>query len=85
MKRHPLILTDGVHLISDESIKELHEFAQSMGLKRCWYRRGRHPHYDLTTSRKVQAAMTKGAKMVTSKDLVRASLKALGGKQDEKE
>ena len=75
-----MILTDGIHLISDESLNELHEFAQSMGLKRCWYRRGRHPHYDLTTSLKVQAAIAKGAKEVTPKDLVRASLKALGDK-----
>lgn len=40
--------TDGIHLVAD-SLEELHEFASSIGIKRCWFhgmRKG-HPHYDL--------------------------------------
>ena len=43
-----MIYTDKIHLVAD-SLKELHEFAESIGLKRCWFhglRKG-HPHYDL--------------------------------------
>jgi len=38
------ILTDGLHLVSDSSLAELHRFAGEIGLNRCHYRRG---HYDL--------------------------------------
>lgn len=44
------IYTDGTHLVSDLSIKELHEFALGIGMKRHWFqnkRRRFRPHYDL--------------------------------------
>lgn len=44
-----MIYTDTTHLISSESIEELHEFAEQIGLNRCYFegvRKG-HPHYDL--------------------------------------
>ena len=37
------------HMVSD-SISELHEFAKSIGVKKCWYenKRGKkEPHYDI--------------------------------------
>jgi len=43
------LYTDGVHLVSDRSIAELHRFAKRIGLRRNRYhgeKRG-HPHYDL--------------------------------------
>jgi len=71
-----VILTDGVHLISDKSLGELHAFAFDVGLKKCWFQGGkrRHPHYDLTTKRKVETAISWGAKLVTVEELVKASL-----------
>jgi len=43
-----LIYSDGVHLISSESIQELHEFCLKIGIKRCWYHSSsKFPHYDI--------------------------------------
>lgn len=68
------ILTDGVHMMSDTSVEELHQFAQGMGLKRKWFqcKNPRHLHYDLTTPNAVARALRRGAKQVTSLELVRA-------------
>lgn len=45
------ILFDGVHLTSDTSADELHEFAVGIGMKRSWYqdkgKAAEHPHYDV--------------------------------------
>ncbi|MFA5391733.1 MAG: DUF4031 domain-containing protein [Candidatus Omnitrophota bacterium] len=66
-----MILTDGHHLVSDESVDELHQFAQHIGLSRGWFQdHPDHPHYDLfgrAHSRAVQA----GAQHMPSKQLVR--------------
>lgn len=44
------IYTDRTHLITTGNLEGLHDFAQSIGLKREWFqRKGRYPHYDLTT------------------------------------
>ena len=42
-----MIYTDGVHLITDGDLEELHSFARLLGLKREWFQDKRHPHYDL--------------------------------------
>ena len=60
------------HMISDESLDELHLFAKKIGLKREWFQEhSKHPHYDLTTKRKIGKAVYEGAKYVRSKDIVR--------------
>jgi len=41
------IYFDGIHLLSDESLNELHAFAQRVGLKRVWFQAKRIPHYDV--------------------------------------
>jgi hypothetical protein len=44
-----MIITDGIHVTSTESLDELHQWAKDNGIKRHWfhgYRKG-HPHYDL--------------------------------------
>jgi hypothetical protein len=62
---------DGYSHMVATSIKELHEFAERIGVKRCWYcnKRGKNrPHYDIryyTISR----ALRNGAKQVTRKEL----------------
>ena len=71
-----MILVDDIgHLVSTESVGELHRFARSIGLKREWYQTPgigkRHAHYDLTTARAKKRAITNGARLVTSQYLVR--------------
>lgn len=46
------------HLVTDGDIEELHTFAARLGMRRSWFqpgRNGRHPHYDLTASRRAKA------------------------------
>jgi len=65
------VFTDGVHLISDTSLDELHAFAKFMGLKRVWFQsNSRHPHYDLTTWRARCRAIIKGAVPTNSRVIV---------------
>lgn len=74
-----MIITDGVHLTSTENEEELHTFAVKIGLKRPWYQcHSRHPkrtrpHYDLTTPRAVQRAITAGAQKVSGIFLIQNS------------
>lgn len=65
-----MIYTDGIHMMSDESLEELHEFAKKIGLKRHrFHNHPRHPHYDLTKERE-RFAYLYGAKKVSSKSIV---------------
>ena len=67
-----MILTDGTHLMSDESTEELHQFANSIGLRRSWFQDDRlHPHYDLTTRRMANKAILCDAVKVSPRELVR--------------
>lgn len=72
-----MILTDGIHLVSDTSLQELHEFARKIGLKRHWFQRGksrRHPHYDLFRGMHGKA-MEAGAHLVPTRLLVQCAFK----------
>lgn len=63
------VYIDNVHLTAD-SKKELHEFAEKLGLKRCWYHTAKkHPHYDVVSRENWQKAVELGAKRVSSKEL----------------
>lgn len=67
-----MIYTDSLgHLVSDTSLEELHQFARSIGLKRKWFQDGRHPHYDLTTTRARNRALDAGAKLVSPLEIVK--------------
>ncbi len=69
-----MIITDGKHLVSTESLAELHEFAmRKLGFQPDWLHvpRSRIPHYDLTTDRARQRAINAGALRVTSKKIIR--------------
>lgn len=68
-----MIYTDGIHMITDGEIRELHDFAIGIGVKRCWFenKRGKnHPHYDIKPHQ-VTAAINAGAILVHSKEIVR--------------
>lgn len=42
------------HMLAD-SLEELHEFAQKLGMKREWFQDGSAPHYDLSKERRALA------------------------------
>lgn len=65
-----MILTDGVHLVSDQSLDELHRFASLIGLTRRWYQK-RRPHYDVTAKWRQEWAIGMGAIRVSPRELVR--------------
>lgn len=71
-----MIFTDGVHLISNESLVELHDFARLIGLNPCWFHsRSRKKHYDLMRSlgnrNKVYLkALINGANRCSKKELI---------------
>lgn len=66
-----MIYTDGVHMVAD-SLIELHDFANKIGLKRHYFHgvRKKHPHYDLTNSTIYIKAIEAGAITVTSKEII---------------
>jgi len=75
-----MIYVDTVHLVAD-SLKELHLFAEQIGLKRQYFegvKKG-HPHYDLTNKIIYNKAIENGAKIVSSKIILKKS-KALSMK-----
>ena len=60
------------HLATDGDIEELHEFAKSIGMKREWFQNDiTHPHYDIASPRIRRLAIDKGAKLISSEELVR--------------
>lgn len=59
------------HLVAD-TIPNLHYFAQSIGLKKCWFQNKRNknqPHYDVKDII-IEKAIKAGAKKVDSKTIV---------------
>ena len=58
------------HMVSDESVEELHEFAATIGLKRKAFQGASRPHYDLRPSKR-RLALSMGAEEVGMRDLVR--------------
>jgi hypothetical protein len=75
-----VILTDGVHLVSDipgeEGECELHAFASKLRFRKDWFQRHPvHPHYDLTTARASRRATAAGATMTSSRAIAAMFLK----------
>ena len=62
------------HMVSDESLEELHEFAATIGLKRKAFQGVSRPHYDLRPSKR-RLAVSMGAEEVGMKDLVRRAVR----------
>lgn len=56
------------HLIAD-SVEELIEFAESMGMRREWFQAKSTPHFDLTADGRA-IAVSKGAIELTNRELV---------------
>lgn len=69
------IYFDGIHLVSDSSIQELHEFAERVGLKRHWFqnkRRRFRPHYDVKGLNLRLRAFNLGAIYVSQREVISA-------------
>lgn len=67
-----MIYTDGLHLISDKSLHDLHAFAQKAGIPEERFRpHRRHPHYRLEQSSEIRAALVGGAEGVSSRGIVK--------------
>ena len=62
------------HMVSDESVGELHEFAATISLKRKAFQGTSCPHYDLRPSKR-RLALSMGAQEVGMRDLVRRALR----------
>ena len=59
------------HMISDVSIEDLHNFARENGIHRRFYHSSiKHPHYDIIAEN-YNRAIKGGAKVVTSKEIIR--------------
>lgn len=68
-----MVYSDGIHLIAS-SIEELHQFAEKIGLHRCYYRnprKKRHPHYDIMTVEVHEKVFEYGAQLATDKEIVK--------------
>jgi hypothetical protein len=72
-----MIYSDGIHIISSESLLELHSFCLSIGIKPHWFHQGsKFEHYDIP--KKMRRTFFKdnpSVKEVSSKEIVR-TLKA---------
>ena len=56
------------------SIDELHQFAATIQLNKCYYRNPRnkkHPHYDLMNDKIRDKALKEGAVLVTDREIVK--------------
>lgn len=82
-----MIYTDKIHMVAD-SLKELHEFSHSIGLKRMYFEgvRKKHPHYDVVNKNGnlikdengviiLDKAISNGAKIINKKELLLKSKK----------
>lgn len=67
-----ILMDEKGHLVSDKSEAQLYAFAHRLRLRRSWYQEKRLPHYDLTTARMRYLAILNGAKLVSSREIVRA-------------
>ena len=64
------------HMATDGDLSELHEMADTIGLKRKWFQdHNRVPHYDLSPKKR-QLSIQAGALPVSAKDLFAKCRKA---------
>lgn len=69
------------HLVAD-TLEELHQMAETVGLSRGSFQNTRYPHYDLTEKRRA-VAIENGALEVSSREIV-AKAKFLAAEREDK-
>ena len=78
-----MIYTDGIHLISDVSLQDMHAFAQKAGIPEERFRpHRRHPHYRLEQATEIRAALCAGAEGVSSRGIVKVLRNTRGARHD---
>lgn len=61
---------DARHLVCKPySIENLHEMADILGIKRCWYHSCNHPHYDIPV--RVRVEVEKKCIKVSSREIIK--------------
>lgn len=63
-----MIYTDGSHLVAD-TLDQLHDFAERLGLARLAFCEGMYPHYGLTGN-KYRRALEMGAERINAPELL---------------
>jgi len=70
-----MVFTDGIHIVAD-SLNELHQFCNTVGIKKCWFEgveKG-HPHYDIPKRQKVKRIFLEpNVKRITTRELLKIS------------
>jgi len=69
INRVKMIYTDGVYIISNISIEDLHDFAMCIGISGRYYRDKVYPHYDIPTPVLRRKALFAGAKLISSVEM----------------
>jgi hypothetical protein len=72
VRQHPS--GEWCHMVSDESVEELHAFAAKIGLRRKAFQSTSRPHYDLRPWTR-RLALSLGAEEVGMRDLVRRAIR----------
>lgn len=67
LKSYPGHRLQYAHMTAD-TLEELHEYADLIGLDRKWFHNVRHPHYDVSEKRYADAVG--GAKLVSSREIM---------------
>ena len=75
-----MVYSDGIHLVAD-TLKELHDFAQKIGMKKGWFQdRPDHPHYDIISKKFSEGALQAGARKVSTRQIVMLRRESKGQK-----
>lgn len=62
------------HMTSDESLEELFDFGDRIGLQRSWFQDDDHPHFDIVDSFR-RIAIRHGARQASMREIVAAAIK----------
>jgi len=67
------------HMVAD-TLEELHEMADAVGLRREWFQSGRWNHYDVSKGRRAKA-ITLGAIEISDREIVKKGIGRKGARQ----
>ncbi len=68
-----MIYFDGVHMMTDDAISELHYTARRLRIKREWFQdHHRHPHYDVWGKPAERVAKDSKVIVTTTREMLRA-------------
>lgn len=65
-----MVYTDGIHIISDSGVQELHWFAERVGIGRWWFEKDKS-YYGLPKELTTNDLIIKGAKYATTRHIQR--------------